>query len=118
MGKVEAGKLELEDRPFRLAQVVKDAQLFSLSATKKGLIFREEVSFTYTDELIGDMPRLRQVLTNLLSNGIKFTSKGTITLRIKQEEESSKSIKVRFEVEDTGVGIKEDAVSLLFQPFQ
>ncbi|KAL8283876.1 hypothetical protein RQP46_005308 [Phenoliferia psychrophenolica] len=117
MGKVEAGKLELEERPFRLSQVVEDAQLFSLSAIKKGLAFLEDVSFTYTDDLVGDMPRLRQVLTNLLSNAIKFTSKGTITLRVRQEEATKKGIRVRFEVEDTGVGIKEEAIPLLFQPF-
>lgn len=118
MRKVEAGKLELEHLPFNLSQVVKDAQLFSHSATKKGLVFAEDIAFYYAEKLVGDMPRLRQVLTNLLSNAIKFTSKGTITLRVQQLDEDATLVRVRFEVEDTGVGIKEEAVPLLFQPFQ
>lgn len=119
MGKVEAGKLELEHRAFRLEDVVTDARIFSVTASKKGLAFVEDIDKAlYTGPLLGDMPRLRQVISNLLSNAIKFTKKGSITFRIHQEGQSRTHVKVRIEVEDTGVGIKAEAIPQLFQPFQ
>ncbi|KAM0746104.1 hypothetical protein T439DRAFT_360678 [Meredithblackwellia eburnea MCA 4105] len=117
MGKVEAGKLDLESRPFRLEDVIADARLFSMSASKKGLTFTEDIAYTFQDILMGDMPRLRQVISNLLSNAIKFTRMGSVTLRVHQQDETATVVRVRFEVEDTGVGIKEEAVPFLFQPF-
>ncbi|GAA5957761.1 hypothetical protein JCM3765_003757 [Sporobolomyces pararoseus] len=116
MGKVEAGKLDLESRPFNLNDLSSDARLFSTAASKKGLDFVEEID-RFSTEVVGDMPRLRQVLTNLLSNAVKFTKKGSITLRVKKISEDDKSIKVRWEVQDTGVGIKREAISSLFKPF-
>ena len=116
MGKVEAGKLDLESRPFNLNDLSSDARLFSTAASKKGLDFVEEID-RFSTEVLGDMPRLRQVLTNLLSNAVKFTKKGSITLRVKKLSEDDKSIKVRWEVQDTGVGIKREAISSLFKPF-
>jgi len=116
MGKVEAGKLDLECRPFNLNELSSDARLFSTAASKKGLKFVEEID-KFSPEVLGDMPRLRQVLTNLLSNAVKFTKKGSITLRVKKLAEDDKSIKVRWEVQDTGVGIKREAISSLFKPF-
>ncbi|GAA5902646.1 uncharacterized protein JCM6883_007193 [Sporobolomyces salmoneus] len=116
MGKVEAGKLDLESRPFNLNDLSSDARLFSTAASKKGLDFVEEID-QFSTEVLGDMPRLRQVLTNLLSNAVKFTKKGSITLRIQKLSEDDKSIKVRWEVQDTGVGIKREAISSLFKPF-
>lgn len=71
LGKVEAGKLELEDQPFRLEDIIADARLFSHSATKKGLLWAEDIAFTFMGQVMGDMPRLRQVLSNLISNAIK-----------------------------------------------
>ncbi|GAA5937825.1 uncharacterized protein JCM15063_002129 [Sporobolomyces koalae] len=116
MGKVEAGKLDLENRPFNLNDLSSDARLFSTAASKKGLQFVEEID-KFSTEVLGDMPRLRQVLTNLLSNAVKFTKKGAITLRVKILAEDESSIKVRWEVQDTGVGIKREAISSLFKPF-
>ena len=119
MGKVEAGKLELEHRAFRLEDVVTDARIFSVAASKKGLAFLEEIDTSlFTGQLLGDMPRLRQVIANLLSNAIKFTKTGSITFRIHQEGQTRSHVNVRIEVEDTGVGIKAEAIPQLFQPFQ
>lgn len=139
MGKVEAGKLELEHRAFRLEDVVADARIFCIAAQKKGLGFQEDIDRVFEGQVLGDMPRLRQVLANVLSNAIKvgldcikiecffvlctdvdcdqFTKEGKIILRLRQEAETRRDIRVRFEVEDTGVGIKEDAIPHLFKPF-
>ncbi|KAG9013791.1 hypothetical protein FRB94_000771 [Tulasnella sp. JGI-2019a] len=119
MGKVEAGKLELEQQPFRLSEVVADAELFTLAAQKKGLDFIQDTSpCLFAGQLIGDRLRLRQVLANFLSNAVKFTSRGSITLRMRDElgNQPSKVI-VTIEVQDTGCGIKEEAMQKLFKPF-
>ncbi|KAG9038816.1 hypothetical protein FRB95_014365 [Tulasnella sp. JGI-2019a] len=119
MGKVEAGKLELEQLPFRLSEVLADAELFALAAQKKGLNFIPDVSPSlFAGELIGDRLRLRQVLANFLSNAVKFTSRGSITLRIRDEPGSRPSeVMVTIEVQDTGCGIEEEAMQRLFKPF-
>ena len=117
MGKVEAGKLDLENRPFDLNDLSADVRLFSTAAKKKGLEFRDDVD-DFGSSVIGDMPRLRQVLNNVLSNAIKFTKVGSITLRAKRVAEDGESITVRWEVEDTGVGIRKEAIASLFKPFQ
>ncbi|GAA5862383.1 hypothetical protein JCM8547_007623 [Rhodosporidiobolus lusitaniae] len=116
MGKVEAGKLDLELRAFDLNELSTDARLFSTAARKKGLDFVEDIEH-FNVQVLGDMPRLRQVLTNLLSNAIKFTKQGSITLRVNKLEEDEASLTVQWQVQDTGVGIRKDAQSSLFKPF-
>lgn len=73
MGKVEAGKLELEHRAFKLEDVVADARIFCIAAEKKGLGFEEDIDRVFEGQVLGDMPRLRQVLANVLSNAIKVS---------------------------------------------
>lgn len=120
MGKVEAGKFELEKEPFLLADILSDARLFAIPAKKRNLDFIEDIPDSlYAHYLSGDRLRLRQILGNFLSNAIKFTLAGTVTLRIRQEERRDCSqIWIEFEVEDTGVGIEESALPRLFVPFQ
>ncbi|KDE04642.1 hypothetical protein MVLG_04941 [Microbotryum lychnidis-dioicae p1A1 Lamole] len=117
MGKVEAGRLDLEHRPFTIDEILNDARMFSTSAEKKGLAFKEQIGPYYHGTVLGDMPRLRQVLANVLSNAIKFTKKGCITMSLEQEQETESHVQIRIEVQDTGVGIKKDAIPLLFKPF-
>lgn len=117
MGKVEAGKLDLEIRPFSLNELSTDVGLYAMTATKKGLQFEEDVD-KFDRPVMGDMPRLRQVLVNLLGNAIKFTPRGTITLRIKRVEEDETGVLVRWQVADTGIGIPKETIQALFQPFQ
>lgn len=117
MGKVEAGKLDLEVRPFSLNDLSSDARLFATAASKKGLDFVEDVD-DFKVPVQGDMPRLRQVLTNLLSNAIKFTRSGSVTLRVKRVKEDAESVAVRWQVQDTGIGVKKEAIGSLFKPFQ
>ncbi|GJN92975.1 hypothetical protein Rhopal_006020-T1 [Rhodotorula paludigena] len=116
MGKVEAGKLDLESRAFDLNELSSDARLFATAAKKKGLRFVEDVD-EFHQQVMGDMPRLRQVLTNLLSNAVKFTKSGSITLRVKKLAEDGRSVRVCWTVQDTGVGIRKEAISQLFKPF-
>ncbi|GAA5980667.1 hypothetical protein JCM11641_000169 [Rhodosporidiobolus odoratus] len=117
MGKVEAGKLDLEARPFDLNQLSSDASFFATAVHKKGLGFIEDID-TFDSQVLGDVSRLRQVIGNLLSNAIKFTKTGSIKLVIKRISEDAKSVTVLWQVKDTGVGIRKEAIKLLFKPFQ
>lgn len=71
--KVEAGELKLETQPFLLSEVIADARLFSVTAQSKNLTFEEEIGAFYKGTVIGDRLRLRQVLTNALSNAVKVS---------------------------------------------
>jgi signal transduction histidine kinase len=110
---------ELDIQPFILSELVNDAAaMFRVAASKKGLDFRAEHSDLYEGEITGDLPRLRQVLLNLLANSVKFTKYGFITLRCTQDRESTSSIRVKFTVEDSGIGIAKNVIPTLFQAFQ
>ncbi|HET9238652.1 MAG TPA: ATP-binding protein [Oligoflexus sp.] len=116
--KIEAGKLELEVIDFDLDQVISDiGKLMSFTARRKGLQFLVKSPKAWPSLFRGDQGRLRQVLLNLLSNAIKFTSVGRIELRIAQSGEQDRAVRIRFEIEDTGIGIAEDKQKLLFQAF-
>ncbi|UZJ52145.1 hypothetical protein CBS101457_001465 [Exobasidium rhododendri] len=116
--KVEIGKLEVEQAPFKLEVVLRDAKrMLSFATQKKDLDFRDSVQLDYKGQLIGDVGRLRQVITNLLTNAIKFTAKGYISLEVAELSEDETNIMIRFDVRDTGCGISSQALSRLFQPF-
>jgi PAS domain S-box-containing protein len=115
--KIEAGRLEIENEPFLLSDLLDDlAALMSSSAGKKQL----ELIVTPApeiDALIGDGMRLQQVLVNLLSNAIKFTDSGEIELRISIENDNGKHVNVKFLVRDTGIGISPDKQQEIFLAF-
>lgn len=116
--KVEIGKLEIEEAPFSLPIVILDTRkMLSFASQKKGLTFIENSNLNYTGRLIGDGGRLRQILTNLLTNAIKFTSEGSVTLNCFESMEDAEQIKIRFEIIDTGCGISSSTLTKLFQPF-
>ncbi|EPQ26926.1 uncharacterized protein PFL1_05561 [Pseudozyma flocculosa PF-1] len=116
--KLELGKMDLEKAAFNLNVVIMDTQkMLSFATQKKGLEFKNECDLKYTGQLIGDAGRLRQVMTNLLTNAIKFTAAGSITLRVIETFENSSSLHVHFEVRDTGCGISQTTLKKLFQPF-
>lgn len=116
--KIEAGKLVLENIPFNLRDLLQEAlTILAPTAHAKQL---ELLSLVYHDtplSLMGDPLRLKQVLTNLLSNAIKFTSKGTIVLRAMLEDEREGRVQLRISVQDTGIGLSDDDLRLLFQAF-
>ncbi|GAA5858880.1 hypothetical protein JCM8547_007140 [Rhodosporidiobolus lusitaniae] len=116
--KVETGELILESAPFHLSDALSDARLFAVSAQKKGLKFVEDVQPFYEGTVLGDRLRLRQILANALSNSVKFTSQGSVSLQLRQIEENASHVTVEFVIEDTGVGISKEVLPTLFVPFR
>jgi signal transduction histidine kinase/CheY-like chemotaxis protein len=116
--KIEAGMLEFEEIDFDLRSMVEDfSDLFALRAHQKDLEFMCMVNPEVPAFLKGDPGRLRQVLTNLTGNAIKFTRDGEVVIKVNLLEEDDSSVKLRFSVSDTGIGVSENAQKNLFQPF-
>ncbi len=116
--KIEAGKLELVPAPMSLHTVASSAvSLFRANAEGRGLTLQLELDEEVPDGVVGDAQRLKQVLLNLLGNGVKFTEQGSVTLRLSPVGADRQHARVRFEVEDTGVGIPAVALRQVFQPF-
>ena len=116
--KIEAGKLEFEKIPFDLVRLVEDtADVVAEGAYKKGLELICEVDSRVHSSIIGDPTRIRQVLTNLSGNAVKFTQEGEIQIRVQSAYNESHPNRLRFSVTDTGVGIKESELSSIFQSF-
>ncbi len=116
--KIEAGKLEMERIDFDLHSLLDDfTGLLSYKAQQKGLEFLCVPSPEIPALLQGDPGRLRQILINLVSNAIKFTHKGEITVRAHLESETDTEVCVRFSINDTGIGIPKDKQDDLFQQF-
>eukprot|EP01133_Synstelium_polycarpum_P020248 gene20248-24277_t len=118
ISKIEAGKLEVEDIEFDLRETVEDVcELFGERAQAKGLDLLSSVSVDVPQRVVGDSGRLKQILTNLLGNSVKFTERGEITLVASVESLTDRNVALRIEVCDTGIGIKEDACVTLFNPY-
>ena len=118
LSKIEAGKLALYMAEFRLAQVVELAvRLLRPKAQKKGLRLDVDVRPEAPDRCLGDAKHLRQVLLNLLGNGVKFTPEGSVELRVEERSRKGNTSRVRFSVRDTGVGIPPRIQERLFTPF-
>ncbi|MEJ2141631.1 MAG: ATP-binding protein [Gammaproteobacteria bacterium] len=119
LSKIEAGKYILENQPFLLSDAIKSAiNIFHSQAKAKGLQLRSHFSDDVPDALIGDAGRLRQILLNLISNAIKFTPSGSVTVDISSYDLPAEDrVLIRIEVTDTGVGISEDDLKNIFDPF-
>ncbi len=118
--RLEAQRMKLHPTAFSLKEVLQNiAAFFTLRARQKGIAFYTEFSLSTDDALWGDAQRLRQVLINLIGNAIKFTDQGHIILRVRPSPTSSSTSlpALRFEVEDTGIGIAEPDLETIFQPF-
>ncbi|HEY9697769.1 MAG TPA: response regulator [Trichocoleus sp.] len=116
--KLEAGEMELEILDFNLATCLEEIiDLLAVSAYKKGLEIAALIHPNVPTGLRGDMSRLRQILTNLASNAIKFTAVGEVSIHVSLEAETETIAQVRFVVSDTGIGIPLEAQQKLFQPF-
>jgi two-component system, sensor histidine kinase and response regulator len=116
--KVEAGKLEIENVEFNLRTVVDDVvDLLASPAQAKGLELVAAVGSSLPDRVAGAAGRVRQVLTNLIGNAIKFTQSGEIVVRVTESQGAGPTAVVRFEVSDTGDGIDPDKLATIFQPF-
>ncbi|SDG94964.1 PAS domain-containing sensor histidine kinase [Propionivibrio dicarboxylicus] len=116
--KIEAGKIELASDDFRLADLIGESwTLVGDRITAKGL---ERRTICWKPELIlrGDKTRLKQALVNFLSNAVKFTEKGSVTLACRVEEDSGTGYLLRFEVTDTGIGLSEEQQTRIFNAFE
>jgi CheY-like chemotaxis protein len=116
--KIEAGKLTFEMLDFEPRTAIEDVMAMLLEQTQaKKLRLSSFIDADVPDTVCGDPGRLRQVLTNLITNAVKFTSEGEIKIRATKETESDTHVVLRFEVADTGIGVPEEARACLFQPF-
>jgi len=116
--KIEAGKLDLDLRNFDLRQTVEDQMdLLADSAHQKNLEFCLFFSSDLQPVVRGDPSRLRQILTNLVGNAIKFADEGEISIKVSHQESSGQDISVHFEVTDTGIGISAKNQPDLFASF-
>ncbi len=116
--KIEAGQLKVERCAFELSPVLNQLEaLLTGSAAGKGLELRIEPPVGMAGPVIGDPLRIKQILLNLVSNAIKFTEQGTVTVGIRPLELTETAVRLRFEVGDTGLGIAPAALAKLFQPF-
>ena len=118
LSKIESGKLTLEHTGFSLHDAVERAvMLVRDQAAARGLALTVDIA-DVPDALCGDQTRLSQALLNLLGNAVKFTERGRICVRVRPLEESASDLLLRFEVEDTGIGIAADKLGNLFNAFE
>ena len=117
--KIEAGHVTLDSAPFSLGESLADTiTTLGHRADQKGLEFALEIAPDVPDGLVGDIGQLRQVITNLVGNAIKFTQWGEVVLRIQAERREEDSLALRFSVSDTGVGIEPEDQKRVFEAFQ
>lgn len=117
--KIESGKMQLLEEPFDLPQCIHEAVvLFLPAATQKGIELVDHLDPQMPKWIVGDAIRLRQVLINLIGNAVKFTEKGKISISVKCEGTDEHQQMLAFTVEDTGIGMKLETQSLIFDAFR
>jgi CheY-like chemotaxis protein len=118
ISKIESGKITSEKREINLEKLIEEnLSMLSLAATEKGLLLKKGKIPALNEHLIGDPLKLRQVLSNLLGNAVKFTEKGYVELNVEILEENAEEIKLKFSVSDTGIGIPSDKIDSIFDRF-
>jgi len=118
LSKIEAGKLTLEAVPVHVGALLDNiVSMLTPGAKAKGIVINTE-TLAISHLLLGDPTRLRQALLNYAANALKFTERGHITLRVREEAQTDDSVTLRFEVEDTGIGIAPDILPKLFSTFE
>ncbi len=116
--KIEEGKMALDIKPFNIrAEINEIITLFNVTANQKSLSLFCQIDEDIPEFLEGDIVRLRQVISNIVGNAIKFTPSGSIEVKVKKYNSNSENIKLLFSVKDTGIGINEDQKSLIFDRF-
>jgi two-component system sensor histidine kinase RpfC len=118
MAKIDSGRIQIESRPVDLARLLSSIVKVVLpQARYKGITVNTDVAPDAAGWFLGDAHHLRQVILNLLSNAVKFTETGSVTLRAKAVENGEKETLLRFEVQDTGIGIPAEKQTAIFEPF-
>ncbi len=119
LAKVDAGKMTFEQTPFKLALSISAMlHLFEPKIQEKNLLLFKEYDEHLPEVLVGDPVRLHQIILNLVSNAVKFTSKGKITVSVRLIAEDEKKVTIEFAVTDTGIGIAENKIERIFENFQ
>lgn len=116
--KIEAGKLELESIEIDISELIESViSLMTKSAERRNLRLKSKIASNVPQQVRGDPFRLRQILTNLVGNAIKFTERGSVAVEVSRHATSPKEIAMLFAVRDTGIGMSQEAVGQLFQLF-
>ena len=119
LSKIEAGRLAIEHIPFQLQECIDEAMKpLAIVASRKGLRLTWEIAPQTPPVVVGDPVRLRQIVTNLAGNAVKFTSRGAVTLRVQGESPTDGALACLFSVEDTGIGIPAEQQAAIFAPFR
>jgi len=116
--KIEAGKIEINNRPFSIGELIKSIQHgFGNQAKEKGIGLVINLDERIPDRIVGDALRLSQILNNLVSNAVKFTDEGQVTVDISLKETSANKLDLYFKIQDTGIGIPEHKLAAVFEDF-
>lgn len=119
LAKVDAGKMTFEQTPFKMASsIAAMLHLFELKIQEKNLKLIRKYDENIPEILVGDPVRLHQIILNLVSNAVKFTKEGTITVAVELVEEDDAEVLIEFAVTDTGIGIEDDRIDTIFENFQ
>ena len=119
LAKVDAGKMTFEQIPFKMALSISAMlHLFETKIQEKNLVLDKEYDSRIPDVLLGDPVRLHQIILNLVSNAVKFTSAGKITISVRLLSEDEEKATIEFAVADTGIGIPENKIENIFENFQ
>jgi two-component system CheB/CheR fusion protein len=118
ISKIEAGKLVIQEDDFSVVELIEDVHLLmQIRAEEKGIDFELNYAGQIPERIQSDAKRLKQILLNLLGNAIKFTETGSVSMNVSYEIDSKHQPEFRFAVIDTGIGMSEDQLSRIFQPF-
>jgi PAS domain S-box-containing protein len=118
ISKIETGHVVMQTQSFDLKKILSEiTRSFEYSLSKKNILFKFDWKLKLQTNLIGDPLLLQQIIVNLLSNAEKFTEKGAVKLVVEKINETNKQIKIRFTVEDTGVGISKESENVIFEKF-
>ncbi|WP_395045878.1 response regulator, partial [Flavobacterium sp.] len=119
LAKVNAGKMCFEEKPFNLSETITEIfHLFEIKCQKKKLELVKEIDSKIPKIVLGDAIRLRQIILNLISNAIKFTEVGKITLSVKILKEDAEKTTIEFSLTDTGIGIPKNKLKTIFDNFE
>jgi len=119
LAKVDAGKMTFEQTPFKMSLSISAMlHLFETKIMEKNLELVKEYDNNIPEVLVGDPVRLHQIILNLVSNAVKFTSKGKITVSVRLLSEDNEKVTIEFAVTDTGIGIPENKIKNIFENFQ
>lgn len=119
LSKIESGKMEIVETDYRLDSMLDNiVNMIAIKAKQKELTFTVDVDETLPNELVGDEVRNKQVIVNILSNAVKYTKEGSVTLRIGRETQDEEHVVLRIDVTDTGIGIRPEDREKLFRSFE